>query len=288
MLDGLGASWYSNGSYEEAVRNFCEASDLNPDDPNPYLLMGEMLAAETTPSPEMEERLARFVRLQPGNAWANYYYAVSLQKRWSSPDQAVDVDQVKSLLQTAVQLDPKLGVAYLQLGILYSKPEELSAGHLCLAKSNQSQSTIGKGTLPSGAALSSRRRNSESAIRAASVRTDNEKKTEEARRQRHELQQFVYELRDSNPPHSLNRRSGSAGIVSLTRVSFRQSGRNTAKSESDLFTVRNPDVLHLNSVLQKPRPSPCLASNQSMARPTSVNTCFRFPTENDLAAAASD
>src|SRR6266436_8592381 len=34
------------------------------------------------------------------------------------------------------------------------------------------------------------------------------------------------------------------------------------------------------------RPSACLVSNQSMVRPSLVNTCFRFPTENDLAAAA--
>src|SRR5581483_2590893 len=34
------------------------------------------------------------------------------------------------------------------------------------------------------------------------------------------------------------------------------------------------------------RPSACLGSNQSMARPSFVNTCFRFPTEYAFAAAA--
>ena len=107
---------------------------MNPDDPNPYLLMGEMQAAETTPSPGIEERLARFVRLQPRNARANYDYAVSLRKRWSSPDQAVDVDQVKALLQTAIQLDPKLGVAYLQLGVLYSEEKNFPQATSALQK----------------------------------------------------------------------------------------------------------------------------------------------------------
>jgi hypothetical protein len=34
------------------------------------------------------------------------------------------------------------------------------------------------------------------------------------------------------------------------------------------------------------RPSAWLESNQSTARPSLVKTCFRFPTEYDLAAAA--
>src|ERR1700682_2185922 len=34
------------------------------------------------------------------------------------------------------------------------------------------------------------------------------------------------------------------------------------------------------------RPSPCFTSNQSMARPSLVKTCFKFPVENDLAAKA--
>src|SRR5260370_6294620 len=33
------------------------------------------------------------------------------------------------------------------------------------------------------------------------------------------------------------------------------------------------------------RPSPCSMLNQSMARPSSLKTCFRFPTDNDFATA---
>src|SRR5438445_361445 len=36
------------------------------------------------------------------------------------------------------------------------------------------------------------------------------------------------------------------------------------------------------------RPSPCFTSNQSMARPSLVKTCLRFPTEKDFASAALD
>src|SRR5258706_8840941 len=131
MLTGLGASWYALGSFEQAVRRLCEASDLNPDDPNPYLIMGKMQSAETTQSEAIAQRLESFVRLQPQNALANYYYAVSLWKGRNSLDDVERLAKVKSLLETAVHLDPKLGLAYLQLGALYSArkdfPDAISA-----------------------------------------------------------------------------------------------------------------------------------------------------------------
>jgi tetratricopeptide (TPR) repeat protein len=199
MLDGLGAAWYSNGSYEEAVRNFCAASDLNPDDANPYLLMGEMQAAETTASPEIEERLARFVRLQPRNAWADYYYAVSLRQRWSSPDQAIDVDQVKSLLQTAIQLDPKLGVACLQLGILYSEQKNFPQAIFTLQKAIEVNPQLEKAhyRLAQIYRLQGETAKVQSELQAYERIT--REKNDEAGRQRHELQQFVYELGNRTP-----------------------------------------------------------------------------------------
>ncbi len=199
MLDGLGAAWYSNGSYEQAVRNFCEASDLNPDDPNPYLFMGEMQAAETTPSPAIEERFARFLRFRPRNAWANYYYAVSLQKRWSSPDQAGDVDRVKSLLETAIQLDPRLDVAYLQLGVVYSEEKNFSQAIVVLQKAIEVNPQLEKAhyRLAQLYRLAGETKKAQSELQLYEEIT--KEKTEEAGRQRHELQQFVYELRNSTP-----------------------------------------------------------------------------------------
>jgi tetratricopeptide (TPR) repeat protein len=85
------------------------------------------------------ERLGRFARLQPKNPLANYYYAVGLSKESAKESakqsakepgkdstSAADSDsersaRVESLLLKAVDLDPKLGAAYLQLGILYSR-----------------------------------------------------------------------------------------------------------------------------------------------------------------------
>ena len=96
MLVGLGIAWYARGSYEQAAQNLCQASDLNPDDPNPYLFMGKMQSAgaQSTAAqgagvsqPDcVADRLKRFASLQPDNALANYYYALSLSKRLPGPD----------------------------------------------------------------------------------------------------------------------------------------------------------------------------------------------------------
>jgi len=93
-----------------------------------------MQSAEGTPSEGSVERLRRFAQLQPDNALANYYYAVSLWKQSASavdPGRDHDRDterpaRVESLLQHALSLDPKLGAAYLQLGILYSQRRDFS------------------------------------------------------------------------------------------------------------------------------------------------------------------
>ncbi len=126
MLVALGVSWYSNGSYDQAAQRLCDASDLDPADPQPYLFLGKIQSVETNQSECPVERLKRFVKLQPDNALANYYYGVNLWKRRKGPDDAETVAQAESHLTRAVQLDPKLGVGYLQLGVLYSERKDFS------------------------------------------------------------------------------------------------------------------------------------------------------------------
>jgi tetratricopeptide (TPR) repeat protein len=120
MLAGLGAALYASGSYEEAARRICEASDLKPQDPAPYLFLGKMQKSSTALLPCSEEKLASFVRQQPGNAWANYYYGLALWKRDRGSDNSAGLQQAEALLEKAAAIDPKFGEAYLQLGILHS------------------------------------------------------------------------------------------------------------------------------------------------------------------------
>ncbi len=203
MLSALGASWYARGSYEQAAQRLCEASDLDPNDPNPYLLMGKMQAAETARSAAMVKRLERFARLQPESALANYYYAVSLWKRRSFPEDVADLAQVKFLLEKAVHLDPKLGAGYLQLGILYSEQKDFSNAIAAYRQAIEAAPRMEEAHFRLAEAY---RQAGEPASAQAELRLYaqiSKEKAEETERQRHELQQFVYQLRDqttASPP----------------------------------------------------------------------------------------
>ena len=128
MLIALGVTWYARGTYDQAAQYLIQASDLVPDDPTPYFFLGRVQSEEANPSKEALERLARFAHLQPGNALANYYYAVGLLKASFDLD-SVATDRsarVEALLLKALELDPKLGAADIQLGILYAQRSDFS------------------------------------------------------------------------------------------------------------------------------------------------------------------
>ena len=199
MLAGLGAAWYALGAYDQAVQRLCEASDLNPDDPDPYLLMGKMQAVETTPSEAVVERLGRFTRLQPENALASYYYAVSLWKRRKSPEDVADLAQVKSLLEKAVQLDPKLGLGYLQLGVLYSERKDFLNAILAYQQAIAATPRLEEAHYRLAQAYRQVGEASKAQAELQLYEQISKEKEEELEHRRHELQQFVYQLRDQTP-----------------------------------------------------------------------------------------
>lgn len=114
---GLGIALYSRGQYDDAIRSFCAAADLEPRDPRPYLFLGEMYGVSVPLSPEITRRLARFVEAQPGNALGHFYYAMSL---WKGEPGAAPSRDVEAHLQKAASLDPRLAKARFQLGVLFS------------------------------------------------------------------------------------------------------------------------------------------------------------------------
>ncbi len=120
MLAGLGAALYASGSYDDAARRLCAASDLQPADPTPYLFLGKMEKSAPDPLPCAAEKLARFAHDQPTNALANYYYAVSLWKRGRGSANSASLQQIEALLQKAVAADPKLDEGFVQLGVVYA------------------------------------------------------------------------------------------------------------------------------------------------------------------------
>jgi len=120
MLTALGTALFAGARYDEASRRLCDASDLNPADPEPYIFMGKIEMAAPNPLPCVEPKLARFVQQHPDNSLANYLYAMAIWKRQQQPPDPLAAQQVETLLTKAVTIDAKCADAYLQLGILYS------------------------------------------------------------------------------------------------------------------------------------------------------------------------
>jgi tetratricopeptide (TPR) repeat protein len=120
MAIGLGISLYSRGIYDEAVKSLLRAADLSPSDPSCYLFLSKAYDSSPSQADDVIQRFRRFSELQPSDALASYYYAMSLWKGRRTQDPSVDLHEIESLLKKAVTLDPKLAEAHLQLGNLYS------------------------------------------------------------------------------------------------------------------------------------------------------------------------
>jgi len=117
---GLGIAYYSRGIYDEAVKSLLRAADLNPSDPRSYLFLSKAYDSSPSQADEVIERFRHFSELQPNDARAQYYYAISLWKGKRAQDSAVDLTQVEALLKKAIALDPQLSEAHFQLGNLLS------------------------------------------------------------------------------------------------------------------------------------------------------------------------
>ena len=196
MLLGLAVAYYASGSYDQAAQRFFEASDLNPADPDPYLFLAKVQSSAITESDGYLKRMARFAKLEPANAWANFYYAASLWKKKG------DAQPAEALLEKALQLDPTLADAHLQLGIIYSArkdfPQAIAAFDKAIAldpRMEEAHYRLAQVYARTGENLKAQK---EFEIHHQLVKES----SEQAERERREIQQFVIELRAPTPnPH---------------------------------------------------------------------------------------
>jgi len=121
MLTALGAALFAGAFYDEAARRLCEASDLNPSNPEPYRFMGRIEMSAPDPLPCIEQKLAVFAAQRPTDPLANYYYAMALWKRNGQAVGTPAFAHVENLLNTAVKVDPGCGDAWLQLGVMQTR-----------------------------------------------------------------------------------------------------------------------------------------------------------------------
>ncbi len=135
------------------------------------------------------------MKLQPENALANYYYGVNLWKRRKGPDDAETVAQAESHLTRSVQLDPKLGVGYLHLGVLYSERKDFSRAISSYQSAIQASPQLEEAHYRLAQAY---KRTGEKEKADEELRVYNrisKSKDEEVERERRESRQFVYTLR---------------------------------------------------------------------------------------------
>jgi len=118
---GLGIAYYSRGNYDDSVKSLLRAADLSPADSRVYPFLSRAYDSSPSQAEEVIARFRRFAEQQPGNARAQYYYAMSLWKGKRAQDPNLDLTQVGALLKKSIALDPALAEAHLQLGNLYSE-----------------------------------------------------------------------------------------------------------------------------------------------------------------------
>jgi tetratricopeptide (TPR) repeat protein len=200
ILIGLGVAWFVHGSYDRAIQYLGEASDLNPDDPNAYLFLGKIQSVEAYEPAAIAERLARFARLQPQNAFANYCYAVSLWNQRKGPEDNQTAAQVESLLGKAVALDPKLAEAHLQLGILYSERKDFPKAIAAYQRAVSLNPHLEQAHYRLAQTYRLTGQNDKAQNEVHLYERISKEKAAQVERERSEIKQFVYTLRGQTSP----------------------------------------------------------------------------------------
>ena len=196
MLLGLGVAYFARGAFDEAVLHICRASDLNPNDPAPYRFLGRIEQAQNAPSAELLEKLHRFVMLQPRSAEANYYYALGLWKLRQADPRKANAGEVESLLKTAIQIDPRYAAAETQLGVMHSDQGDYSQAIAHFQKALAIDPQLEEAHYRLARAY---RQAGEPDKAKEELRLYDELAKQSAQKQerdRHEIKQFVYTLRD--------------------------------------------------------------------------------------------
>jgi tetratricopeptide (TPR) repeat protein len=202
MLTALGTALFAGALYDEAALKLCDASDLNPAGPEPYIFMGKIEMASPTPLPCVEQKLARFAQEQPENSLANYLYAMAIWKRQHQPADPEISHQVEALLTKAVTVDPKCADADLQLGVLYASRRDYPKAIDFYTQAIEANPQLGEAHYRLGVAYD-RSGETEKAKQEFRLHDEIEKQQADAvERQRRDIKQFLVVLQgqSTHPP----------------------------------------------------------------------------------------
>ncbi len=191
LRTALGTALFAGAVYDEAARSLCDASDLDPANPEPYIFMGKVEMAAPTPLPCIEAKLARFAQEKPDNSLANYLYAMAISKRQTLSANKIATQQVEDLLSKAISLDPKCFDGYLQLGILAASQHDYEKAIQLYTKALEVDPQLGEAHYRLGVAYD-RLGQREKAQQEFQLHDEIEKRQAAAvERERREIKQFV-------------------------------------------------------------------------------------------------
>jgi tetratricopeptide (TPR) repeat protein len=112
------------GRFDEAVKALLAAADLDPADSRCYLFLSKAYDSSPNQARDVIERFRRYAELKPGDALAQYYYALSLWKGRRVQDSEMDPAVVETLLKKSIALNGSLAEAHVQLGNFYADQHE--------------------------------------------------------------------------------------------------------------------------------------------------------------------
>ena len=196
MLLGLSVATYDQGRMEGGKKLLLEACNLDPADPGPYLFLGTILETEKITPPGWTERFKGFASAHAEDALAHYYYAVALAKDELGADNLVTIE---TELKRAVALDPKLGNAYTQLGILCVRQADFPRAISFFQKAIQATPLADEAHYRLAQAYAHMGEAEKASKETELFKQISEQKKNEADRERHKIQQFVYTLRSPKP-----------------------------------------------------------------------------------------
>ncbi|MCW5977635.1 MAG: tetratricopeptide repeat protein [Bryobacteraceae bacterium] len=113
---GLGAAQYLAGNYDAAVQALLDAARIEPEARPVFRLLG--LTYETAPAmqPEIAKAFAGYLKRRDDDAWAHYHYGAILSMRARAGEEVAQ--EAKTRLRRALELEPDLAVAHMEMGVL--------------------------------------------------------------------------------------------------------------------------------------------------------------------------
>jgi predicted Zn-dependent protease len=194
---GLGMAFYARGNYDEAIAALLKAADLNPGDPRCYLFLSRAYDSSPSQADQVLQRFRRFAELQPANGLAQYYYAMSLWKGKRAQDSTVDLNEITSLLQKSLSLDPRLAEAHLQLGNLYFDQKKYSECIPEFTRALELNAGLADAHYRLGLAYVRTGEKDRGEAELALYKRVNEQHLDDLEKQRAEIRQFVLSAKDS-------------------------------------------------------------------------------------------